>query len=108
MSDEGPFQHVHAVAAGVGMSRVDDAGWIANQADFHAGFLVGVEVLAEEGLADPLVEALEGIRDHACVLFGLAPDVETARTKAKARPKKKAKAKARSKGKKKAKARRRR
>ncbi len=35
----------------------------------------------------PLVAALEEIRDHAAVLFGLAPDVEYARTKAKAQPK---------------------
>jgi 2-methylaconitate cis-trans-isomerase PrpF len=35
----------------------------------------------------PLVQALEEIRDHAAVLFGLAPHIEYARTKAKAQPK---------------------
>lgn len=35
----------------------------------------------------PLVDALEEIRDHAAVLFGLAPDVEYARISARAQPK---------------------
>ena len=35
----------------------------------------------------PLVDALEEIRDHAAVRLGLAPDPQTAHTKAKAQPK---------------------
>src|SRR5207247_9017715 len=52
MRDQGPLQHIHAVAARVGMRRIDDAGRIAHEAHEHAGVRVGEQFFTEDRRAD--------------------------------------------------------
>src|SRR6185369_2730234 len=58
VSDKRALQDVHPVRAGMGMPRVDDPGWVAHQAHFHAGIRINDQVLAKERAPDSLVGAL--------------------------------------------------
>src|ERR1700730_6708203 len=52
---QSPFKDVHAVPAGVDVARVDDARWIADDADLSTRFRVFHQVLSEERLTEMLV-----------------------------------------------------
>src|SRR5262249_3555272 len=58
VGDQLALEDVHAVAARVGVPRVDDAGGVADEAHFGAGRGGGVEGLAEERFGDVVVEPL--------------------------------------------------
>src|SRR5262249_55606181 len=58
MRDALSLEHVHAVAAGMGVQRIDDARRIANEPHQHPRLGVGEELLAIESPAEALVEAL--------------------------------------------------
>ena len=56
--DELAFEDKHAVAAGVRVQWIDDAGRIADDTNLHAAVGIGVKVLAKQRAAELLVEAL--------------------------------------------------
>src|SRR5262245_23428813 len=48
VGDQGAFEHVHAVAAGVRVPRVDDASRVAHQAHQHACVGIAEQLLAKD------------------------------------------------------------
>ena len=78
VGDEVSFEHIHSMAARMGVPGIDHPCGITDQANEDAGFRIGVEFLAEKSAANLFVETFfpgEGVSVDCDELAGVHGNV---------------------------------